>query len=210
MFVESKGVGKSCILKRLISDEFKEDHDVTVGVEFGAFMVKVANKTLKLQIWDTAGQESFRSITKIFYRGSHAVFLTYSIVRRDSFENLHGWLKEIRAQCLEDVMIILVANKSDLEDERMVQVAEALAFKKENGFFYFIETSAKSGDNIFQSFTDIAKFLYLKYKDKLDEMTGEDGLTKQTKGRDYGLERGGRLGVRGVAQERINRQNCKC
>jgi Ras-related protein Rab-2A len=84
-------------LKRLISGEFKEDYDVTVGVEFGAFMVKVEEKTLKLQIWDTAGQESFRSITKIFYRGSHAVLLTYSILRKDSFENLRDWLREIKA-----------------------------------------------------------------------------------------------------------------
>jgi len=66
-------------LKRLTENQFKEDHDVTVGVEFGSFLIKVEDKTLKLQIWDTAGQESFRSITKIFYRGSHAVILAYSI-----------------------------------------------------------------------------------------------------------------------------------
>jgi Ras-related protein Rab-2A len=84
-------------LKRLISNDFKEDYDVTVGVEFGAFMIKIQDKTLKLQIWDTAGQESFRSITKIFYRGSHCVFLTYSILNKDSFENLRDWLKEIKS-----------------------------------------------------------------------------------------------------------------
>ncbi len=71
-----------------MENEFKDDHDVTVGVEFGSFLIKIEDKILKLQIWDTAGQESFRSITKIFYRGAHAAILGYSITRRDTFENL--------------------------------------------------------------------------------------------------------------------------
>jgi signal recognition particle receptor subunit beta len=86
--IVSIGIGKSCVLKRLVENEFKEDHDVTVGVEFGSFLIKVEDKILKLQIWDTAGQESFRSITKIFYRGAHAAILGYSINKKDSFENL--------------------------------------------------------------------------------------------------------------------------
>ena len=76
------------MLKRLVENEFKEDHDVTVGVEFGSYLIRVQDKILKLQIWDTAGQESFRSITKIFYRGAHAAILAYSVGSRDSFENL--------------------------------------------------------------------------------------------------------------------------
>ena len=90
-------------MKRLVENEFKEDHDVTVGVEFGSFLIRIEDKVLKLQIWDTAGQESFRSITKIFYRGAHAAILAYSINKKDSFENTSEWLKEARASCSPDV-----------------------------------------------------------------------------------------------------------
>ena len=97
--INNLGIVKSCILKRLVDNEFKEDHDVTVGVEFGSYLIKIEDKTLKLQIWDTAGQESFRSITKIFYRGAHAAILGYSINKWDTFENLGDWIKEIKNSC---------------------------------------------------------------------------------------------------------------
>ena len=88
IIIGDSGIGKSCVLKRLVENEFKEDHDVTVGVEFGSYLIRVEDKILKLQIWDTAGQESFRSITKIFYRGAHAAILAYSVGMRSSFDSL--------------------------------------------------------------------------------------------------------------------------
>ena len=97
-----------------MEDDFKEDHDVTVGVEFGSYLIKVEDKILKLQVWDTAGQESFKSITKIFYRGAHVVILTYSIINGLSFDNIKDWLKDVRAQCSPDVMLFIVGTKSDL------------------------------------------------------------------------------------------------
>ena len=137
-----------------------------MGVEFGSYLVRVEDKILKLQIWDTAGQESFRSITKIFYRGAHAAILAYSVGRRDSFENLQDWLKEIKNSCQADVQVFLIGNKSDLSPmEREVSLEEALEFQRKNNILYFTETSAKSGDNITQLFMDAAKFIYLKYKD---------------------------------------------
>lgn len=89
---------------------------MTVGVEFGSFLIRIEDKILKLQIWDTAGQESFRSITKIFYRGAHAALMGYSITRRDTFENMNDWLKEAKASCSPDVLLFQVGNKSDLEN----------------------------------------------------------------------------------------------
>ena len=118
IIIGDSGIGKSCILKRLIDDDFHDDHDVTVGVEFGSYLIKVQDKVLKLQVWDTAGQECFRSITKIFYRGAHVVILAYSVLQGASFENLTGWLKEVRTQCSPDVMLFLVGNKSDMEEYR--------------------------------------------------------------------------------------------
>ena len=96
IIIGDSGIGKSCVLKRLMEDDFKDDHDVTVGVEFGSYLIKVEEKILKLQVWDTAGQESYRSITKIFYRGAHVVILAYSMVNGLSFENLTDWLREVR------------------------------------------------------------------------------------------------------------------
>ena len=108
------GVGKSAILNRLAHDRFDSDHNCTIGVEFGSLAVDVEGTRMKLQIWDTAGMECFRSVTKIFYRDAHAVFLCYSITKRDSFESLQSWLKEVADQCYPDIMIFLVGTKQDL------------------------------------------------------------------------------------------------
>ena len=90
------GIGKSCILTRLTKDFFDTEHNVTVGVDFGSCLIKVEDTIMKLQIWDTAGQEAFRSITKIFYRSADAVILGYSITDRSTFDNLKNWMREVR------------------------------------------------------------------------------------------------------------------
>uniref|UniRef100_A0A7S3CI38 Uncharacterized protein n=1 Tax=Strombidium rassoulzadegani TaxID=1082188 RepID=A0A7S3CI38_9SPIT len=151
-----------------------DDHDVTVGVEFGSYMIKVEDKILKLQVWDTAGQESFRSITKIFYRGAHVVMLSYSVISQLSFENLQRWLTEVKAQCSPDVLIFMVGNKCDMEHSREVDLESALQFKKVNGIDYFCETSAKTGRNIERLFTDCASLIYQKYKGKF-HLLGQGG-----------------------------------
>lgn len=102
-----------------------------MGVEFGSFLVRVEDKVLKLQIWDTAGQESFRSITKIFYRGAHAAICGYSITKRDSFENLFDWLHEVKASCSTEVLPILMGNKTDMQHLREVSFEEGLRFSRE-------------------------------------------------------------------------------
>jgi small GTP-binding protein len=125
------GVGKSCLLARVMDNEFKVEHQVTIGVEFGSFVVKLEEKIVKLQIWDTAGQESFRSITRIFYRGAHCVFLTYDITRDDTFMNVLEWLKEVKQHASSDVVIYLIGNRCDLEEEREVTKERALEFCKQ-------------------------------------------------------------------------------
>lgn len=121
IIIGDSGVGKSCFLLRFIDGHFREDHNVTVGVEYGAKIMRVAEKKIKLQIWDTAGQESFRAITRTFYRNAHAVVLMYDITRQESFENLDDWLSEIKQNSVPDVLIYLVGNMLDLgNDEREV------------------------------------------------------------------------------------------
>jgi Ras-related protein Rab-2A len=96
ILIGDTGVGKSCILAKLIKEEFKEEHNVTIGVEFGNYSMIVNNdQMMKLQIWDTAGQESFRSITRIFYKGSQAVMLVFDITERQTFMSIRSWQKEI-------------------------------------------------------------------------------------------------------------------
>lgn len=148
IIIGDSGIGKSCVLKRLMEDDFKEDHDVTVGVDFGSHLIKVEDKILKLQVWDTAGQESFKSITKIFYRGAHCIILAYSIINGLSFDNLKEWLRDVRTQCSPDVMVFIVGNKCDLENMREVAHESVVDFKDQNQILYCCETSAKSGKNV--------------------------------------------------------------
>ena len=88
IIIGDTGVGKSCLLLQFTDKRFRNDHDITIGVEFGSRMIQLDNKEIKLQIWDTAGQESFRSITRSYYRGAAGALLVYDITRRDTFSHL--------------------------------------------------------------------------------------------------------------------------
>ena len=91
---------------------------MTIGVEFGSFVIRLSGKVVKLQIWDTAGQESFRSVTRIFYRGANIVFLVYDITREATFRNVQEWLLEVKQHAQVDVVVYLIGNKVDDEDRR--------------------------------------------------------------------------------------------
>lgn len=95
IIIGDSGVGKSCLMHRVTTNEFKMQHEVTVGVEFGSLVIKLDQFNFKLQIWDTAGQENFKSITRIFYKGANCVILAYDITKRDTFEHLGLWHDEV-------------------------------------------------------------------------------------------------------------------
>ena len=114
---------------QFLEKRFSPDRDSTIGVEFGCFIVKIKKSIIKLQIWDTAGQESFQSITRIFYRGANCVFLTYDITREESFDNIKKWLKEAKIQADPDTVFFLIGNQADLEENRAVTIEKALDFK---------------------------------------------------------------------------------
>lgn len=107
-------------MKRVMDNEFKTEHQVTIGVEFGSYGMRMGDKIVKMQIWDTAGQESYKSVTRIFYRGAHIVVLTYDMTRSETFVNLEDWYKEIKAHAAEDVIVYLVGNKADQVDAKEV------------------------------------------------------------------------------------------
>merc|ERR1719158_1333825 len=141
------GVGKSCLLLQFTDKRFRTEHDLTIGVEFGARLITIDDKQIKLQIWDTAGQESFRSITRSYYRDAAGVLLVYDISRRESFNHLNRWLEEARQNGNPNMTIMLIGNKSDLEHRRQVSTEEGKQFAEENGLI-FIETSAKTAANV--------------------------------------------------------------
>ena len=134
IIVGDSAVGKSCHLLRFTDGRFKAAHDLTIGVEFGSRLVPVDNNVnVKLQVWDTAGQESFRSITRSYYRGSICCLLAYDITRRSSFQNCVKWLEDIQQHSYSKIIIVLVGNKSDMVDKRQVSYEEGRAFAQQNG-----------------------------------------------------------------------------
>ena len=160
------GVGKSCLTTKAAKDVFDETYSATVGFEFLTFNVKLNDKVIKLQIWDTCGQEIYRSLISSFYRNASLAMMVYSIDSKESFTHMETWLKEVKLQSNPDIKIFLIGNKADLEDQREVQLEEAKQFKNDNDIHYFSESSAKTGLNAQQVFIEAAKLLYkehLKY-----------------------------------------------
>lgn len=137
-------------MKRLTEQKFQEEHVVTIGVEFGNFaMIMNDSVHVKLQIWDTAGQESFRSITRNFYRGSNGVFLVFDITNAVTFQNIRDvWLEEVKQHTQSNVVVYLVGNYADMEESREVSTVEAMEFAKNASIHHYIETSAKTGQNV--------------------------------------------------------------
>jgi Ras-related protein Rab-2A len=152
IIIGSSATVKSCLLLRFTDDRFQVTHDLTIGVEFGTRTLTARNgQRVKLQIWDTAGQESFRSITRSYYRGSAAALLVYDITRRETFLDVTSWLNDVRAYATRNTTVVLVGNKRDLEDQRQVAREEGEAFARNHGLL-FIETSAKTGSNVAEAF----------------------------------------------------------
>ena len=164
IIIGDPSVGKSCILNQFLNNAFNEDYDITVGVEFGAKTIDLTNGKVKLQIWDTAGQDSFKSITRAYYRGAAAALICYDITCRESFENLHGWLEECKTNGNPEMTLVLVGNKIDLAEGREVSVEEGHEFARNNGMVFF-ETSAKTAERVGEIFQKSAGKIYGKIQD---------------------------------------------
>lgn len=170
--VASLQVGKSCLLLQFTDKRFQPVHDLTIGVEFGAKMVTIDSKAIKLQIWDTAGQESFRSITRSYYRGAAGALLVYDITRRETFDHLASWLEDARQHANSNMTIMLIGNKADLNHRRQVSTEEGEQFAKENGLI-FMETSAKTAANVEEAFVGTATKIYEKIQEGVFDVSNE-------------------------------------
>ena len=149
--VGDAAVGKSCLLLRFARDEFRRQHDMTIGVDFASRTVDVDGTQVKFQIWDTAGQEAFRCIVRSFFRGAAAVLLVYDVTRRATLEHVRSWLDDVRGISTETPTVVLVGNKCDAEEAREVGSEEGHAFANEHGLL-FVETSAKEKHNVAEAF----------------------------------------------------------
>ena len=163
VLVGDSGVGKTNIMLRYINKEFNINTKATVGVEFGSKNVIIDKKIVKGQIWDTAGQERYRAITSAYYKGAHGAFVVYDITQRESFEAVDRWINDLRNNTDERLEIILIGNKSDLEDKRQVKKEEGEEKAKEKEVA-FMETSALNCNNIEKAFNEIMNKVYLAYK----------------------------------------------
>ncbi|XP_048222365.1 ras-related protein Rab-37 isoform X2 [Perognathus longimembris pacificus] len=156
MLLGDSGVGKTCFLIQFKDGAFLSGTFIATNK-----VVTVDGTRVKLQIWDTAGQERFRSVTHAYYRDAQALLLLYDITNKSSFDNIRAWLTEIHEYAQRDVVILLLGNKADVNNERMIRVEEGETLAREYGV-PFMETSAKTGMNVELAFLAIAK--ELKYR----------------------------------------------
>jgi len=181
ILVGEPGVGKTSILSRYVDNKFSEKYNATVGVEFGAKTIELTQSTrLRLQIWDTTGQESFTTITKSFYRNSHCIFLVYDVNSRESFERLENWTEEVMEYAEPGSIIILIGNKAELKTMREVTYNEGINYMKEKGMHFFFETSAAQGDNVELAFLEAAKLAYMSYIQEGDDRKSNLGQKRDT------------------------------
>ena len=163
IFIGDSGVGKSCLTSKAVKNTFEDYYQATVGFEFLTFNLKLNDKVIKLQIWDTCGQEIYKSLITNFYRNSSLAVVIYAIDNRESFKHAENWLRDLREQANPDVRIFLVGNKADLEEERKVSKEEGEKYKEDQNLDLFMETSAKTGYNAKNVLIEAAKILYKDY-----------------------------------------------
>ena len=156
IIIGDSNVGKTNIMSQYIKKEFNINSKSTVGVEFGNKIIKLDNKTIKAQIWDTAGQERYKSITSAYYKGAKGAFIVYDITSKITFDSVDKWIQDLNLYGDKNIIILLIGNKSDLEDKREVKREDGEEKAKSFGLG-FIETSACTGDNIDKAFEIMLK-----------------------------------------------------
>jgi len=181
IIIGDAAVGKSNLLLRYAHGQFKDEYQLTIGVEFGAKNISINDKIYRIQIWDTAGQENFRSITRAYYKNSVCALVVYDITNRDSFNNISNWVEDCKNQSPKTIFMVLVGNKSDLNDKRVISVDEGRELAEKYNMIFF-ETSAKTGENVdlifFKSAEEIAKKIEAGYYDLENDCGIKQGINQ--------------------------------
>ena len=171
--IGDSGVGKTCILKRFSDHDFNSAFISTVAIDLKVRTVEIGDKIIQLQIWDTPGQERFRTITAAYYRGAMGFMLVYDVTSEKSFENIRNWIGHIEENASADVEMMLLGNKCDLEESRVVTKERGQALAAKHGIKFF-ETSAKFGLNVEDVFLTLARDI----KDKKEWSKDENGKSE--------------------------------
>lgn len=158
VFLGEQSVGKTSLITRFMYDSFDSTYQATIGIDFLSKTMYLEDRTVRLQIWDTAGQERFRSLIPSYIRDSSAAIVVYDITNTNSFAQVDKWIEDVRAERGDDVVIMLVGNKTDLTDKRRISMEQGEKKAKELGVI-FIESSAKTAHNVKQLFRRISASL---------------------------------------------------
>ena len=157
LILGDSSVGKTCFLLKYTDKVFNEVYMSTIGLDYRLKTLTLkSGKKVKLQIWDTAGQDRFRTITKNYYKGAHGIILIYDVTNTDTYDNVENWISQIKEEASPNVVIYLVGNKVDMEDKRKVTTEEGQKVADENNL-PFIETSAKSDINVNETFDNLVE-----------------------------------------------------
>jgi small GTP-binding protein len=155
LLLGNSGVGKSALLARFADNSFSANHITTIGIDFKTKIISLDGKKVKIQCWDTAGQERFKTITTAYYRGAHVIFLVYDVTDGKSFTDVNTWITAINQHAPRDVVTVLIGNKTDLINEKVISTQQG-KFLADEYKMEFYETSAKSSETINQIFEHVA------------------------------------------------------
>ena len=165
LLLGNSNVGKSSLFLRFVDDIWNDTFVPTIGVDFKIKTFDIDRKKIKMQIWDTAGQERFKNIIASYYRGAHGILLIYDVTDKDSFRNLSNWLIEIEKNANKNVLKIVIGNKTDLENKRVISYNQGKEFADTYGL-KFLETSAKKNLNVNEAFETLGRELMAASEDK--------------------------------------------
>ena len=183
IIIGDASVGKSNLLMKFTQNKFNESYQATIGVEFGAKNLDINKKTYRIQIWDTAGQENFHSITRSYYKNSVCAMVVYDITSRKSFDNVLNWIEEVQNNSSKTILIVLVGNKIDLKENRDISFDEGKELANRNGII-FMETSAKTGEGVEEIFKKTVQEISRKIEDNYFNLDSENcGISKGDKER---------------------------
>ena len=188
LLLGNSNVGKSSLFLRFVDDIWNDTFVPTIGVDFKIKTFDIDEKRIKMQIWDTAGQERFKNIIASYYRGAHGILLIYDVTDKDSFKNLSNWLIEIEKNSSKNVLKVLIGNKTDLEEKRVISYNQAKEFADSYGLKY-IETSAKKNLNVNEAFETLGRELIIASEEKKITKQKQNKKITVAKAQDLNVEK---------------------